>query len=55
MPATNGVYTNGVQTNGITTHPSEARPKDVGILAMEMYFPYRVRLLPPHTLGQVLT
>jgi hypothetical protein len=49
MPATNGVYTNGVHTNGVhtngvTAHPSETRPKDVGILAMEMYFPYRVRL-----------
>ncbi|KAF9645814.1 hydroxymethylglutaryl-CoA synthase [Thelephora ganbajun] len=36
MPAANGVY-----TNGTTAHPSETRPKDVGILAMEMYFPSR--------------
>ena len=55
MPAINGVNgvngingTNGVHTNGITAHPSETRPKDVGILALEMYFPYRVRLdVPP--------
>ena len=43
MPAINGVH-----ANGVTAHPSEARPKDVGILAMEMYFPYRVRLQAPH-------
>jgi len=48
MPAINGVYANGVHTNGVTAHPSESRPKDVGILAMEMYFPYRVRLWALH-------
>ena len=42
---------NGVHTNGVNTHHTEARPKDVGILAMEMYFPYRVRLFPPPKIG----
>jgi len=56
MTAVNGVHTNGTTTNGTsngtsngtTVHPSETRPKDVGILAMEMYFPHRVRLLVCH-------
>ena len=48
MPAVNGVHTNGTSTNGVTVHPSETRPKDVGILAMEMYFPHRVRFLVCH-------
>ena len=45
MPATNGVLANGVHLNGTTTHSPDPRPNDVGILAMEMYFPYRVRPL----------
>ena len=50
---TNGVHTNGVYTNGVTAHHTETRPKDVGILAMEMYFPYRVRLLSRHITPQL--